>query len=105
MAVSFEIEVVDGGCDGAIELFDRSEGAMSEEVAFEVAPGAFDVVQFGSLFRQPLDGQPGALRESSAAELAGVDGTVVEHHDDRLCRVSWAWAVERVEPLEQGGAA
>jgi hypothetical protein len=31
MAVSFEVEVV----DGAVELFDRSEGSMSEEMAFE----------------------------------------------------------------------
>ena len=56
MAVSFEIEVVDGGCDGAIELFDRSEGAMSEEMAFQVAPEALDIVQFGIIIRQPLDG-------------------------------------------------
>ena len=61
MAVSFEIEVVDGCSDGAVELFDRFEGAMSKEVAFEIAPGAFEVVQLGSIFRQPLDGQPGAL--------------------------------------------
>ena len=75
---------------------------MSEEVAFEVAPGAFDIVQFGSIFGQPFDGQPRALCEGSPAELAGVDGTIVEHHDDRPCRVSRARTVKRVEPLEQG---
>src|SRR3954453_16896931 len=39
----------------------------------EVAPTSFDIVQFGGVFRQPLDGEPGALGERAGCQLAGVD--------------------------------
>src|SRR3546814_11635886 len=70
--------------DGAIEVICVCEGVVGEVVAFEVAPGAFDVVEFGGVARQPLDGEPWPLGECGAGEFAGVDGSVVEDEDDGL---------------------
>src|SRR4051794_25411531 len=47
----------------------------------EVAPASFDIVQFGGVFRQPLDGEPGALGKRAGCLLAGVDRPVVENRD------------------------
>ena len=101
MVISFEIELVDGESNGGVELVDGAESLMSEEVSLEVAPGAFDVVEFWSVFGQPLDGQPGAFGEGCATELAGMDRPVVEDKDDRPCRVARLWSVGAVELLEQ----
>src|SRR5215213_897477 len=49
----------------------------------EVAPAALDVVQLGGVFRQPLDGEPGARGKRAGGQLAGVDRPVVEHRDQR----------------------
>src|SRR5713101_2760603 len=102
MAGSFVIELIDGAGDSGIELIDGPEGLVSEEVALEVAPGAFDVIELRGVFRQPLDGQPGALVEGGATELAGVDRAVVEDQDDGLCGVSGPRPIEWVEVLQQG---
>src|SRR5580658_4605405 len=61
MAAPFMIEAIDSERDGGVQFLDRTEGLMCEEVAFEIAPSAFDIVQFRGVFGQPLDRQPGAL--------------------------------------------
>ena len=39
---------------------------MSEMVWFAIVPGALDVVEFGGVFGQPLDGEPmGAVRRAA----------------------------------------
>lgn len=83
MSGSFAIELFDGELDGGIELFDGSECLVSEKVSLEVAPGALDVVELRGVLGQPLDGQPGSFGDGGAIELAGMDGPVVEHQDDR----------------------
>jgi len=65
---------VDGGVDGLVERVDILEGLVGEMVGLEVAPDRFDVVEFGRVFGQPLDGKPvGTGRQRRAGELAGVD--------------------------------
>src|SRR6266851_4576151 len=44
--------------DGLVEMIDIDEGLMRKEVAFQIAPGSLDVVQFRGVFRQPFNGQP-----------------------------------------------
>lgn len=97
MACPFDVELVDGG----IELVDGAESLMGKEVTFEIAPGSLDIVEFGGVFGQPLDGQPRARVECGARELAGVDRSVVEHQHDRLSCLSRSWPVERVEPFQE----
>src|SRR5215218_10343272 len=66
----------------------------------EVAPASFDVVQFGGVFRQPFEGEPGALGERLCGQLAGVDWPVVENRDEGPG--SFSGAVGGAELVEQG---
>lgn len=60
--------------DRPIELVRISEGLMREMMCLEVMPDAFDVVQFGRIFGQPLDSEPvGAGGQRRQRELAGMD--------------------------------
>ena len=67
--------------DGAGESVGIGEGAIGELMLLEVAPASFDVIQLRGVFRQPFEGQPGALGERLCCQLAGVDRPVVEHRD------------------------
>ena len=49
----------DGVMDGAVESIGIDEGGVGEIMLLEVAPASLDVVQFGGVCRQPLEGQPG----------------------------------------------
>src|SRR4051794_39212536 len=66
----------------------------------EVAPASFDVVQFGGVFGQPFEGEPGALGERLCGQLAGVDRPVVEHRDQGPG--AFGGAVGGAELVEQG---
>ena len=71
--------------DDVVEDVGVGECLVGEMMGLEVTPDYLDVVEFGGIFRQPLDGQPmGALGEGRQRCLADVDRAVVEHHDDRL---------------------
>jgi len=52
------VEVVNGSVDGLVEVCDIGEGLMGEVMRLEIAPDGFDVVEFGSVFGQPLDREP-----------------------------------------------
>lgn len=95
------IEMIDGLSDCGVELANGAESLAGEEMAFEVAPGALNIVEFGSVSWQPLDGQPWSFVEGGAAELAGMDWSVVEHQHDRLFEMPGSWAIERVELFQQ----
>src|SRR6202795_1486644 len=88
--------------DSAVEMIDIGEGLMREEVTFQIAPGSLDVVEFGSVFRQPFDGQPIARGKCGPRGLAGMDRAVVEHEDDGFVGPAGAWPVDRVEAAEEG---
>ena len=81
MGLSFVVEAGDSVRDGAFESVGIGEGTIGQIMLLEVAPASFDVVQFGGVFRQPLDGEPGTLGKRAGCQLAGVDRPVVEHRD------------------------
>ena len=85
------------------------EGLVGEMAGFEIAPDDFDVVEFGSVFGQPLDDEPvGAFGERRQRRLAEMDRVVVEHENDRLKGRAGLRAVETVkEPqmVDEVGAA
>src|SRR3954447_26145011 len=101
LGLPFVVEFGDRLLDGDFEVLDGLECAVSEEVALEIAPGAFDVVQFGRVFRQPLNGQPGPHRERGAGQLADVDRAVVEHQHDGEHLASRLGSVAEVQLLQQ----
>ena len=55
--------------DGLIEVGGVGEGVVGEIVRFEIVPDNLDVVEFGRVFWQPLDGEP-MLRASRAARAS-----------------------------------
>src|SRR3954454_22298595 len=101
LALPFVIEFGDRLMDGQFEMLDGLECPVGEEVALEVAPGALDVVQFGRVFWQPLDSQPGPHGERGAGQLADVDRAVVEHQHDWEHLASGLGSVTEVKLLQQ----
>ena len=81
MGLSLVIETGDSIGDGAFESVGIGEGMIGELMLLEVAPASLDIVQLGSVFRQPFEGQPGARGERLCGQLAGVDRPVVENCD------------------------
>src|SRR5260370_3617741 len=88
--------------DSAVEMIGVSEGLMREEVAFQIAPGPLDVVQLRGIFRQPFDGEPISGGQSGARGFAGMDGTVIEHQDDRFVLPGRVLPVARGKGAEEG---
>src|ERR1700736_2216891 len=101
MAISFLIKTIDGECDGGVEFLDGTECLVCEEVPLEVAPGALDVVEFGRVLGQPLDGQPSALLKGGAGQLADMDRPVIEHQDHRSCCAPECRPVELIKTRQQ----
>lgn len=75
------IETGDSVRDGAGESVGIGEGAIGELMLVEVTPASFDVIQLGSVFRQPFEGEPRARGKRTSCQLAGVDWPVVENRD------------------------
>jgi len=100
MSLSLVVETGDSVRDGAFESVRIGEGAIGELMLLEVAPTSFDFIQFGGVFRQPFEGEPGALGECAGCQLAGVDWPVVEHRHQGPG--SFGGAVDRAEVVEQG---
>src|ERR687889_674122 len=68
----------------------------------QIAPEFLDVVEFGSVFRQPFDREPGcSLGEGGARRLAGVDRAVVEDEHDRFLRTAGHRAILRIDLLQK----
>jgi hypothetical protein len=63
------VETGDSVRDGAGESVGIGEGSVGELMLLEVAPASFDVVQFGGVFRQPFEAEPGALGEGLGCQL------------------------------------
>src|ERR687890_1191699 len=106
MELSLVVEAGDSIRDGAGESIGIGEGAVGELMLLEVAPASLDVVQFGGVFRQPFQGEPGALGEGAGCQLAAVDRPVVEDRDQGPD--GFGGAVSGAELIEQfdkiGGA-
>jgi hypothetical protein len=77
------------------------EGLVGEVMGLEVAPDRLDVVEFGRVFPQPLDGEPvRASRQRGERAFAGVDRTIVLDQHDRLGLSPGLRSIETVELLE-----
>ena len=66
------------GCvDYAVEGVGISEGLMGQMARLEIVPDNLDVVEFGCVFWQPLDGEPVFARlDGFKSELADMDRPV-----------------------------
>jgi len=90
------------GCvDCAVEGVGISEGLMGQMACFEIVPDNLDVVEFGCVFWQPLDGEPVFARlDGFKSELADMDRPVVLDQYDRFYCPSWLRTEQMVELLE-----
>src|SRR6266567_44064 len=87
--------------DGVIEFIGAGESLMRQMMCFEIAPDQFDVIEFGRVFWQPLDGEPMlAGFKRGAARLADVDRPVILDQHDRLHDMSGLGTIECVELLQ-----
>src|SRR3954452_19438746 len=100
MGLSFVVETGDSVRDGAFESVGIGKGTIGQIMLLEVAPASFDVVQFGGVFRQPLDSEPSTLGKRPGCQLAGVNRPVVENRDQGPG--SFGGAVGGTELVEQG---
>ena len=74
---------------------------MREVMRLEVVPDDLDVVQFGRILGQPLDGKPvrpGGQRRQG--ELAGMDRTIVLDQYHRLGGLTGLGTIKPVQLLE-----
>ena len=61
------------------------EGLVGEVMGLKIAPDRLDFIEFGGVFRQPLDGEPVcAGGQGGERPFAGVDRTIVLDQHDRL---------------------
>ena len=90
------------GCvDCAVEDVGISEGLMGQMARLEIVPDNLDVVEFGCVFWQPLDGEPVFARlDGFKSELADMDRPVVLDQYDRFYCPSWLRTEQVVELLE-----
>ena len=94
------VETGDSIVDRAFESIGIGDGAIGQIMLLEVAPASFDIVQFGGVFWQPFEGQPGALGEGAGCQFAAVDRSVVENREQGPG--SFGGAVCGAELIEQG---
>src|ERR1041384_3881073 len=100
MRLPLVVETGDSIRDGAGEIVDIGEGRIAEVLLLEVTPASLDVVEFGGVFWQPFEGEPGARGERLCGQLAGVDRRVVENRDQRPG--AFGGAVSGAKLVEQG---
>src|SRR5215213_9334028 len=81
MRLPLVVETGDSVRNGSGENVGIGEGAISELMLLKVAPAPFDVVQLRGVFRQPFEGEPGALGKRLCGQLAGVDWSIIENRD------------------------
>jgi transposase len=55
---SLLIKVIDGRVDRLVERVDVGEGLMGEVMRFQIVPDDLDIIEFGRVFGQPLNGEP-----------------------------------------------
>jgi hypothetical protein len=83
--LALAIETGDSVLDDVVESVGIDEGAIGELMLLEIAPASLDVVQFGGVFGQPFEGEPGAFGKRAGCQLAAVDRSVVENrHKGRV---------------------
>ena len=97
------VEIDDGVMDGLVEGGDVCEGLVGEVMGLKIAPDRLDFIEFGGVFRQPLDGEPVcAGGQGGERAFAGVDRTIVLDQHDRLGLSPGLRSKETVELLQMG---
>jgi len=97
------VEIDDGVMDGLVEGGEVYEGLVGEVMGLEIAPDRLDFIEFGGVFRQPLDGEPVcAGGQGGERAFAGVDRTIVLDQHDRLGLSPGLRSQETVELLQMG---
>ena len=98
---SLPVQGTHGCVDCAVEGVGISEGLMGQMARLEIVPDNLDVVEFGCVFWQPLDGEPVFARlDGFKSELADMDRPVVLDQYDRFYCPSWLRTEQVVELLE-----
>src|SRR5215216_5234589 len=100
MKLPLVVEAGDSVRDDAGESVGIGEGSVGELMLLEVALASLDVIQFGGIFRQPFEGEPGALGERAGCQFAAVDRSVVENRDQGPG--AFGGAVGSAKLVEQG---
>ena len=100
MSLPLMVQAGDGIRDGAFESVGIGEGTIGEIMLLEVAPASLDVIQLGGVFRQPFEGEPGALGKRAGCQLAAVDRPIVENRDQRSD--AFGGPVDGAKLVEQG---
>ena len=78
---------MDVGVDRDFQDIPVHEGFAGEMMGLKVFPIAFDVVEFGRIFRQPSGREPVlALDQRGARCFAGMDGPIVQNDGDGFAR-------------------
>jgi O-acetylhomoserine (thiol)-lyase len=96
-------KIDDGVMDGLVERDDVCEGLVGEVMGLKIAPDRLDFIEFGGVFRQPLDGEPvGTSRQGGERAFAGVDRTIVLGQHDRLGLSPGLRSKQTVELLQMG---
>src|SRR3954462_7842900 len=94
------VETGDSVGDGVGESIGIGESSVGKLMLLEVAPASLDVVQLRGVFRQPFEGEPGALGEGAGCQLAAVDWPIVEDRDQGPG--SFGGSVGGAKLIEQG---
>ncbi len=92
------VEIDDGVMDGLVEGGEVCEGLVGEVMGLKIAPDQLDFIEFGGVFRQPLDSEP--VCASGERAFAGVDRTLVLDQHDRLGLSPGLPSKETVELLQ-----
>src|ERR671916_2874155 len=100
MGLSLVVQAGDSVRDGAGESIGIGEGSVGELMLLEVAPASLDIIQLGGVFRQPFEGEPGALGKRLCCQPAAVDRPIVENRDQGPG--AFGGAVSGAEVIEQG---
>jgi hypothetical protein len=102
MAHALTVEFGDGVVNALIQIVGGGEGLMSQLMTLQITPNSLDIIEFGGVFWQPLDGQPvRPCRQGCRGCLAGMDRTVVENQHGWLAHRAWPGAVEAIDLLQQ----
>jgi hypothetical protein len=88
--------------DDLIEDFWVGESLVGEMMSLEVTPDHLDVIEFGRIFRQPLDGEPmGSLGERRQRRLADVDRPLSSTMTTGLIGIPGFMASGSLTPLQR----
>ncbi len=89
MSLTLSVSVSDASMNCPFEVISVAESLVRQFGLLECFPCGLDVVEFGSVFGQPFDGEPMiAVFQCLSGQFAGMDRAVVEHQHSRFTRLA-----------------